>query len=356
MSAAPVNLEEYEALARENLEASAYDYYRSGAGAGATLGRNRQAFAEARLWPRVLVDVSERDLGVEVLGRRMSSPVVVAPTAFHRLAHADGERETARGARAADVTFCLSTLSNTAMEDVAAVAGDRWFQLYVFRDRAVTTDLVRRAEQAGFGAILVTVDAPLLGRREADVRNRFSLPDGLRIACVSEGDVSAPVEGGSGLASYFTSMLDASLRWEDLEWLVGQTDLPVAVKGVHRADDARRAAEAGAAGVIVSNHGARQLDTVPATLDMLGPIADAVGDELDVLMDGGIRRGTDVVTALATGARAVLVGRPVLWALAAGGAEAVTRMLGLLQAEVDEAMALCGCPSVTAVDRSLLHP
>ena len=214
--------------------------------------------------------------------------------------------------------FCLSSLSNSRPEDVAAATdGHRWFQLYVFKDRGLTRDLLERAEACGYEAILLTVDAPVLGRRERDVRNGFELPSHLTLACVDD-PLHAP-EGESGLAAYFASQLDPSLTWTDLEWLIETSGLPIAVKGVHRADDAARAVESGAAGVIVSNHGARQLDTVPATIEMLPAIADAVGDRGEVLLDGGVRRGTDVVKALCLGARGVLIGRPILWGLALDG-------------------------------------
>ena len=354
----PLNLLELEELAAAALEPHAYDYYRSGAGEELTLARNRAAFAELELLPRVLVDVTSVDLATRVLGTETSLPIAVAPTAFHRLADTEGEIATARGAAAAGAVMCLSSLSNTSMEDVAAARGaedaPRWFQLYVFRDRAVTRDLVERAEAAGYSAIVLTVDAPILGRRERDVRNEFELPPGLGIACVGDG-VSAP-DGESGLAAYFATMLDASLDWDDLEWLVSLTSLPVAVKGVHRADDATRALAAGASGVIVSNHGGRQLDTVPATIDMLPAIADAVGGEVDVLLDGGIRRGIDVVKALALGADAVLIGRPVLWALASGGAPGVEAAIAMLAAETREAMTLCGARTVAELGPELLAP
>lgn len=353
----PLNLLELEALAAGRLEPSAYDYYRSGAGDELTLARNRAAFADHELLPRVLVDVSEVDLSTSALATGMEHPIVVAPTAFHRLADPEGEVATARGAAAASAVMCLSSLSNTSMEGVAAAPGcdgaSRWFQLYVFRDRGVTRDLVERAEANGYGAIVLTVDAPILGRRERDVRNEFALPPHLGIACVPEGAVDAP-EGESGLAAYFATMLDASLDWDDLEWLVSLTSLPVAVKGVHRADDAERALSAGAAGVIVSNHGGRQLDTTPATIDMLPAIADAVGDGGDVLLDGGVRRGIDVVKALALGASAVQIGRPVLWALASGGASGVEGAIRMLEAETREAMTLCGARSVAELGPDLL--
>ncbi len=350
----PVNLLELEALAAARLDPSTYDYYRSGAGEELTLARNRAAFAELQLLPRVLVDVADVDLATSVLGAELAHPVAVAPTAFHRLADPEGEIATARGAAAADAVMCLSSLSNTPLEEVAAaVEAPRWFQLYVFRDRGVTRDLVERAEAAGYGAIVLTVDAPILGRRERDVRNEFKLPPGLGIACVPDG-VVAGAEGESGLAAYFATMLDAGLDWDDLEWLAATTSLPVAVKGVHRADDAERALAAGAAAVIVSNHGGRQLDTVPATIELLPAVADAVADGGEVLLDGGVRRGSDVVKALALGARAVLVGRPVLWALAAGGGAGVGAALTMLAAETRETMALCGARSVAELGPDLL--
>jgi 4-hydroxymandelate oxidase len=350
----PINLLELEAAAAEALDPLARDYYRSGAGDELTLARNRDAFAEIELLPRVLVDVSSVDTATSVLGADLPHPVTVAPTAFHRLADPEGEVATARGAADARALMCLSSLSNTPMEEVAAACeGPRWFQLYVFRDREVTRDLVARAEASGYGAIVLTVDAPVLGRRERDVRNQFELPDGLAIACVPDGAVDAP-EGQSGLAAYFATMLDASLDWSDLEWLASNTSLPVAVKGVHRADDAERAVEAGAAGVIVSNHGGRQLDTVPATIEMLPAIAEAVAGRADLLLDSGVRRGTDVVKALALGASAVMVGRPILWALATGGSDGVRRAVEMLVAETREAMTLCGARSVAELGPDLI--
>lgn len=348
----PLNLSELEAAAAERLDPMAYDYFRSGAGDEITLERNRAAFAELRLLPHVLRDVSEIDLSTELLGTSASTPVVVAPTAFHGLADPAAEGATARGAGEANVIFCLSSLSNTTLEKVAEAGGRRWFQLYVFKDRGLTRELVQRAEAAGYEAIVLTVDAPVLGRRERDVRNAFALPDHLTIACVD--DAVGAAAGESGLAAYFASQIDPSLDWADLEWLVDSSALPVAVKGVHRADDAVLAAECGAEGVIVSNHGARQLDTVPATIELLPPIAEAVGEQIEVLVDGGIRRGTDVVKALCLGARGVMVGRPILWGLAVGGEEGVRRALQMLDAELREAMALCGVSTPAELSPELL--
>lgn len=350
----PLNLDEFEQRAAERLDPHAYDYYRSGAEDQVTLTRNRAAFRRISLLPHVLVDVSEVDTSCEVLGSSFPAPIGIAPTAFHKLADPEGERATAAAAEAAGLPYCLSTLSTTSIEDVAEVSsGPRWFQLYVFRDRGLTADLVRRAEAAGYTAIVLTVDAPFLGRREADMRNGFSLPEGFSIASVPEGRVEAP-PGESGLAAYFAELLDPSLGWDDLEWLVAQTDLPVVVKGVHRADDAERAVDAGARAVGVSNHGARQLDTVPATIEMLPAVADVVAGRAEILFDGGVRRGTDVIKALALGADCVMLGRPILWALASGGRPAVERALSLIGAELRHAMALCGAPTLSDITPDLL--
>jgi len=352
----PLNLHEYQRLASERLPQLAWDYYRSGACDEHTLRRNEQAFAEIALRYRVLVDVSRRDHSCDLLGRRISLPVLIAPTAFHKLAHAEGEIATARAAGEAGTVMVLSTLSNTPVEDVvAASSAEVWFQLYVYKDRGATQALCERVLAAGCKALVLTVDAPLLGQREADLRNRFALPEGFAVANVQAEArrVTAP-SAGSGLASYFAGLLDPSLSWRDVEWLRSVSPLPVLIKGVVRADDARHALDHGAAGVIVSNHGGRQLDTSIATIEALPAIADAVDDRLPLLLDGGVRRGTDVIKALALGAKAVLLGRPVLWGLAVSGASGVLDVLTLVRRELDLAMALCGCPDLAAIDRDLI--
>jgi 4-hydroxymandelate oxidase len=244
------------------------------------------------------------------------------------------------------------------VEDVvAASSGPIWFQLYVYRDREITRDLVARAESAGCKALVLTVDAPLLGRRERDMRNRFRLPPGLSIENMlpaGHGKLPKGVED-SGLAAYFASLLDPSLSWKDLDWLRSITRLPILVKGIVRPDDAVRAAEYGAAGIVVSNHGGRQLDTAPATIEVLEEVAQAAGDRLTILLDGGVRRGTDIIKALALGAKAVLVGRPILWGLAANGPEGVTGILEILRQELDLNLALCGCPTLSAIQRDLVR-
>lgn len=354
-----LNLRDLETLARARLPQMAWDYYASGADDESCLRRNAEAFEKLALHYRVLVDVSKRDPATTVLGQRTSMPILVAPTAFHRLAHKDGELASVRAAGDAGAIFILSTLSNTAVEQVvAAASGPVWFQLYVYKDRSATEALVRRVEAAGCRALVLTVDAPLLGRRERDVRNRFALPAGLGIENLhAAGYAELPrAHADSGLAAYVADLLDPSLDWRAIEWLRSITRLPVLVKGIVRADDAARAIEAGAAGVVVSNHGGRQLDASPATIDVLPRVVDAVAGRGEVLLDGGVRRGADVIKAIALGARGVLVGRPVLWGLAAGGREGVVAALTLLRRELDLAMALCGCPDVASMTRDLVTP
>lgn len=354
-----MNIVELEKLAQARVEPVAWDYYSSGADDEITLRRNVEAYRDFELHYRVLVDVTERDCSTTVLGQPIAFPVVVAPTAFQRLAHPEGELASVAAAGDAGTVFILSTLSNTRVEDVVKAArGPVWFQLYVYKDRAATRALVERVEAAGCSALVVTVDAPLLGRRERDVRNRFALPQGFRIEnMVAEGFGNlSGAAADSGLAAYFASMLDPSLTWADIEWLRKISKLPVIVKGLVRPDDAQRAVFSGAAAVVVSNHGGRQLDTAPATIKVLESVVQAVDSRAEVYVDGGVRRGTDVVKALALGARAVLVGRPILWGLAVNGRAGVADVLAMLRRELDLAMALCGSSNLAEIDRSLVEP
>lgn len=361
-----INLADVAAAAQSALPPMARDYYRSGARDERTLDDNRAAFDRARLRPRVMVDVSTRDPSTTALDHPVSMPLLVAPTAFQGMAWPRGERETAAACARAGTVMVLSTLSTEPVESVAeawraaggaARGGGLWFQLYVYRDREVTRALVERARAAGCTALVVTVDAPVLGTRERDVRNGFRLPDTLHIrdlldaAGLAGEAVRRGTPDGSQLAEFVYNILDPSLTWDDIAWLGSVAGLPVVVKGVLRGDDAVCAVEAGCAGVIVSNHGGRQLDTAIATLDALPEVVAAVGDRAAVLLDGGVRRGTDVLKAVALGAQAVLVGRPVVWGLAVGGAAGVSHTLGLLRAELDEAMALCGCPTTADITR-----
>jgi 4-hydroxymandelate oxidase len=356
-----LNLDDMQRAAEAVLPRGSFDYYAGGAGDEVTLHANRAAYAEVFLRPRVLAGLAAIDTRTMVLGSEVSMPVLLAPVAFQKLAHADGECATARAAGRAGTLMTVSTIASTALEDVAqAASGPLWFQLYVYRDRAITRELLRRAKVAGYRAIVLTVDTPVLGRRERDFRNGFRLPDGVRIANFAHlEDKVAGVSGwreGSSFWAYVHQLLDGSLDWKAVDWLRQRTDLPIVVKGVLHPDDARRAADAGAAGVVVSNHGGRQLDGAMATIDALPEVAAAADGRLAVLMDGGVRRGVDVVRALARGARAVLIGRPYLWALAAGGEQGVVAALDLLRREVELAMALCGCPRVAAIGSDLLAP
>ncbi|MGH2811187.1 MAG: alpha-hydroxy acid oxidase [Actinomycetota bacterium] len=352
-----LTLDDFEDAAKKVLPKMAYDYFRSGADEERTLRANRKAFRKYEIWHRVLVDVSAVDLRTRVLGTEVSMPVLVSPTAYQKMAHAEGEAAASRGAAEAGTIFTLSTLATSSIEEVAAASsGPKWFQLYVHKDRGITKSLLDRAESAGYNAVAVTVDAPILGRRLADERNRFVLPEGLSMVNIAEfAEDLTTSAGGSALTAYAASRHDASFSWNDVEWLRSLTNLPVLIKGLVRGDDAARAAEIGVAGVVVSNHGGRQLDGAPAAIDAVSEVADAAGDRCEVLMDGGIRRGTDVLKALALGARAVMVGRPVVWGLALGGAEGVRRVLEVLREELARAMALAGCPSAEAVDRDLLR-
>jgi isopentenyl diphosphate isomerase/L-lactate dehydrogenase-like FMN-dependent dehydrogenase len=352
-----INLFDFEKKARQRLPKMASDYYASGAGDEITLQENHAAYERVNLKPRVLRDISRRDLATTVLGQEISMPILVAPTAFHQMAHPEGEVATARATGKADTVMILSTLSTCSLEDVLAEAsGPVWFQLYMYKDRGATLSLIQRAESTGCQAIAVTVDAQIWGRRERDTRNRFRLPKGMsmeNLAPAGKGRFPAGEEG-SGLARYVTWQFDQSLTWKDIEWICANTRLPVLLKGVLHPKDARLASDYGAAGVIVSNHGGRQLDTVPASVDVLPEIVAAVEGRIEVFVDGGIRRGTDVVKAIALGARAVGVGRPIIWGLAVDGEKGVKRVLDILRREFDVAMALCGCSRVAEIDKDLL--
>ena len=354
----PLNLHEYEAAARDRLSTMAYDYVAGGSGDEVSVRANRAAFDRWRFLPRVLRGLDGVSLETSVLGQTVSMPVLIAPAGFHRLMCDEGELATARAAKGAGTIYTMSTAANVPMEEVAPEAGPWWFQLYVFTDRGITRDLVERAAAAGASALVVTVDVPLLGRREADERNRFSLPTGLTMANVRtpEHRLVESAGDGSGLNSYIASVWHSSLRWEDLDWLASLSSLPIVPKGILHPDDAVRAFEHGAGAVIVSNHGGRQLDGAVASLDALPAVVEAVAGRGEILLDGGIRRGTDVLKALALGARAVMIGRPIHWGLAVGGEAGARHILELLRAELALDLMLCGVGSPAEVERSLIVP
>ncbi|CAI5936737.1 unnamed protein product [Closterium sp. NIES-64] len=347
------NISEFQCLAKEKLPKQAYDYYASGAEDQWTLAENRNAFERIRFRPRILIDVSSVDTTTSVLGHRISMPIMLAPTAFQRMAHPEGELATARAAAKFDTAMVLSSWATSSVEEVASVGpGLRFFQLYVYKDRQVVEQLVRRAERAGFKAIALTVDTPRLGRREADIKNRFVLPPHLTLKNfegLNLGSMDKSQE--SGLSSYVAGQIDRSLSWKDIAWLKSITSLPILVKGVITAEDAEISIEYGAAGIIVSNHGARQLDYVSATICALEEVVKAARGRVPVFLDGGVRRGTDVLKALALGAAGVFVGRPVPFALAVDGQAGVEKLLGILKDEFELALALAGCTRVADIKR-----
>jgi len=343
-----LNLNEFEEPARENMAPFAFDYFVGGASDEVTLRANIDAFDRFALRPRVFVDVSSIDPSTTMLGAPVSIPVAFAPTALHKLAHPDGEIASALACNEASALMCLSTLSSVSIEDVAeASTGPRWFQLYVHKERAVATDLVQRAVASGYSAIVVTVDLPVPGYREREYRQDFTTPEDAR-----------PVNFGNTMTEqefnhYLVGLQDQTLTWDDLEWMrEAAGDVPLVVKGILTAEDAVLAVEHGVEGIMVSNHGGRQLDRSPAAIDVLEEVVQAVGARAEVYLDGGVRRGADVLIALGLGARAVFIGRPFLYALATAGEAGVGRALQLIRAEIENSMALLGTPSIADIHRS----
>ncbi|CAO3572541.1 unnamed protein product [Mortierella alpina] len=389
----PISIADLEQNAHGTLALNALDYYRSGANDMQTLKDNQDAFSRLRLRPRILRDVSKVDTQTTLLGHTVSSPICIAPTAMQRLANDEGEKATARAAAKAKKCMILSSWSTTSAEDTIAagqevpVAKDSpslplyWFQLYVYKDRVATEKLIRRVEKAGYKALVITVDTPFLGRRLADVRNVFKLPKHMTMANfetkdskvtmatildlensaeeaaataakAAEGKGTKVVRQESSLAAYVVSQIDPTLNWNDIAWVRSITKLPVVVKGVLTEEDAKLAADIGVEGILVSNHGGRQLDGVLATIDALPEVLNAVkGRNVEVYLDGGVRKGTDVLKALALGAKAVFLGRPILWGLAHDGEDGVSLALNLIQQEFELAMALAGCCKISDITR-----
>jgi isopentenyl diphosphate isomerase/L-lactate dehydrogenase-like FMN-dependent dehydrogenase len=350
MTPTPVNVADYERLAADRLPEGPLGYYAGGAGDERTLRENVSAFARHRLRPRVMVDVSEVSTATTVLGTEIAMPVIVAPVALQKMAHPDGECGMARAAAAAGTIMTLSTIATAAPREVAQAApgAPRWFQVYVLKDRGVTRAMIDEAINCGYRALALTVDAPRAGRRERDFRTGFAIPPGIDMPAVT-----AAVGASTGITPQGVfDLVDQSLTWKDLEQLVSDSPVPVLLKGVQTGEDARLAADHGAAGIVVSNHGGRQLDTVAATIDLLPECVEAVDGRIEVLVDGGIRRGTDVLVALALGARAVLVGRPALWGLTAGGEEGARHVLEILRSEIELGQVLLGAPDPGAITRA----
>uniref|UniRef100_H2YF76 (S)-2-hydroxy-acid oxidase n=1 Tax=Ciona savignyi TaxID=51511 RepID=H2YF76_CIOSA len=359
----PICVKDYEELAKEKLPKAVWDYYSSGANNEQTLLDNQQAFTRYRLRPHVLIDVSQVDLSSSVLGSTIDFPICIASTAMNKMAHPSGETAVVKAAEALNIGFMQSTWSTTSIEDVTAAAPNalKWMQLYIYKDREVTKQLVQRAERLGYKGFFVTVDTPVLGTRYRDVRNNFSLPSHLSLENFKSLDPTTKmgeVSGvdGSGLAQMVAALVDPSLQWSDIEWLKSITNLPIVLKGIITGEMAKQAVKANVAGILVSNHGARQLDGVPATLnvdfcltisfshqiDALREVVQAVDGKCEVYLDGGIRNGTDVIKAIAFGAKAVFLGRPILWGLAYNGEKGVRGVLEILQDEFKTALQLMG--------------
>ena len=350
-----LSLDDLERDARHAIGEMAYAYYAGGADDERLLPGNVAAWGRWQLHPHVLTGVAEVSTATTLLGSAVSAPVAVAPTALQGLAHAEGEVACARGAAAAGALLILSSLATCSLEEVAAATPDavRWMQVYVLRDRGRTADLVRRTAAHGYRALVLTVDAPVPGLRLREWRLGVHLPDDLVLPNLAGGSTDSARAGG--FMAVVTNEFEPALTPDDVGWLCGLSELPVVVKGVQRADDAVRCVDAGAAAVVVSNHGARQLADAPATADVLAEVVDAVAGRAEVYVDGGVRRAPDVVKALALGARAALVGRPSLWALATGGAEGVAALLRWYEAELRRTLHLCGAATVDDLDRTLVR-
>jgi 4-hydroxymandelate oxidase len=354
-------LTDFEPVAKTRVSHMAWEFFNGSVADEITMRWNVEAYQKMKLKPRVLVDVSKLDTRVTLFGHENAFPIILAPTAYHKLAHPEGEIGTARGAGNAKATMVVSTVATTSIEDISKAATQPlWFQLYVQRDRGFTKELVQRAEAAGVQALCLTVDTPITGARNREMRAQFELPPsmerpnlhGLKLNGVAVStDPNAHLASGE---SIYTTATDPSMSWKDIDWLLSFAKVPLLTKGVLNPDDADRAVKAGVKGIMVSNHGARNLDTVPATIEALPYVTDRVAGRVPVIVDGGVRRGTDVLKALANGANAVMIGRPYLYGLAVAGDAGVTRVVNILQREFEMAMALTGRPTIASIDRSVL--
>ncbi|MEW6129625.1 MAG: alpha-hydroxy acid oxidase [Acidobacteriota bacterium] len=350
-----VSLSDFELAVKDFISPMAYEYLLAGASDEVTLGWNRQSFNNLRLRPRVLIDVSEIDTNVRLLGERLPFPILLAPCAYQRLFHEEGELATVRGANQAKAIFTLSTMGTTSVEAVVQEATNAvWFQLYVQRDKAFTKSIIQRVEDAGVKALMITVDTPVIGTRNRETRIKFQLPSEFERPQLSgfkwdDSTTHRPRDG-----EIYSSLFDPKLNWKDVEWMCSFARVPVLLKGILNPDDAAIACDSGVAGVIVSNHGARNLDTVPAAIDALPEVVERIAGRMPVLMDGGVRRGTDVLKAIAFGADAVFIGRPYLYGLGVAGAAGVARVINILRNEFEMAMALTGCTSIEKIGKTVI--
>lgn len=347
-----INVAEFEISAKQRLAKQTFDYYASGASDELTVSRNIDALKRILLVPRILRDTSSINIKTQLLNIELPFPLFIAPTAFHALSHPEGEVETVKAANETGVPMIVSTMGTRSLEEIAQAATiPLWFQLYIYQERRITEQLVKRAEKAGYRALVVTVDTPIMGKREKDIRNGFKLPAGMsakNFAMAGLTEVSDN-ENGSKVKNYTDKLFDKSLNWKDLDWLRSITHLPLIIKGIINPIDAELAVDSGLDAIIVSNHGGRQLDSMPASIEMLPVIADKVKNKIPLLIDGGFRRGTDLFKAIALGADAVLIGRPILWALSLKGRESIVRLLDIYRNEFIETMTLCGCNSIPVI-------
>jgi 4-hydroxymandelate oxidase len=334
-----INLFDFEQMAASKMTSMAYEYVASGAADEVTLRWNRESFDNIKLKTAVLNDVTKLDTTLSIFGQELAHPILIAPTAFHKIMHPEAEAATAKGAACASATYVVSSFTTTPLEEIAQIATEPlWFQLYVRDDRAYTKDLIQKAESLGFQALCVTVDTPTPGIRDRQARAGFALPDGV-IAHYSLGEIGAPKN---------------PITWKDIEWLQSFTKIPVLLKGILNPDDAVKAVQIGARGIIVSNHGARNLDTVPSSIEALPRVAEKVNQQIPILLDGGVRRGTDIMKAIALGAQAVLIGKPICYGLACGGAEGVAKVIQILRDELLLAMLLTGKTKLSDINRSVI--
>ena len=378
------NIDDYRAIAKKRLPAGVFDYIDGAAEDESAMTRNASRFGDRTIVPRVLRDVSNIDITTDILGVPASMPLIIAPTGFPRIAHPEGELATARSAARHDIPFSLSTMGTRSIEEVAAAcSGRKWFQVYVWKDRELTKDMLDRSRANGFEALYITVDTAVLGRRERDVRRGMSLPPKLGLntfiegakrpawvldflrndpivfsnVAVSTDRLNNDAQDGStavSLAAFINSQFDPRLSWEDVAWIREQWDGPVILKGIQSVADAKIAVSEGLDAIALSNHGGRQLDSAPAIVDLVAPVADAVAGEIEIYCDGGVRRGSDVVKAVALGADACMIGRPHLYALAAGGEQGVDHMLDFFLDGIEQTIALSGVSSISDLDRSLI--
>ncbi len=356
--ASVLTLDDFEQLATKYLTHPAYEYVAGGAGAGITMAENRAAFNRIQLNPRVLIDASRIDTTLEIFGRSYDFPILLAPAGYHKLVHQDGEIETAKGANLAEATLVAATFSNVTFEAISAVAKrPLWFQIYIQTDRGFTKDLIQRAISAGCEAICVTVDVPVNGPRDRELRAGFQLPPGVeRANLASLGNLMASAAHRPSGRNIYSATHGPDATWKDIDWLRSIVPVKLLLKGVLHPADAELAVKAGCDGLIVSNHGGRSLDTVPASIDALPAIAERIGGRVPLLLDGGVRRGIDVFKALARGATAVLIGRSYLYALAVGAAPGIARAVEILRTELEMTMGLIGCVNLAQISKDFLLP